>query len=161
MTLAVAAEIVIVATGEATVRSALPLRPSLVAVSVAEPAARALITAVDETTATRVSELFQVIVRPVRVRPAASRRVACRLSRDPGARESVDRLRASDATGIRTVRVARPVFPSAAAERVAEPMRSAVASPSATRTTVVSELVQLIGRPAKGAPSASRAVATS
>src|SRR6266487_6664716 len=61
-----------------TVMAAVPLCPSLVAVIVAGPAARAVTRPLLLTVATEVLELVQVTVRPVRRLPPASRSVAVR-----------------------------------------------------------------------------------
>ena len=67
-----------VATGaDVTVRTALPTWPSLVAVMLAVPGATAVTTPLDaETMATAALSEVQVIVRPVRILPLESTRVA-------------------------------------------------------------------------------------
>jgi hypothetical protein len=77
VTLGVAGETLTDATGTAeTVRLAVPLFPSLVAVIVAEPAATPVTTPLDETVAMPVLELDHVTARPVSTLLFASRVVA-------------------------------------------------------------------------------------
>ena len=62
--------------GAVTVIAVVPLRPSLVAVIVAEPAATPVTKPLEETVAIEELEVDHVTVRPVRTLPLASRNVA-------------------------------------------------------------------------------------
>jgi hypothetical protein len=62
--------------GAVTVIDELPVFPSLVAVTVAEPAATPLTSPVDDTVATEPFDVVHVMERPVRTFPLASRSVA-------------------------------------------------------------------------------------
>ena len=108
---AVSVRITTEATGAATVIDAVPVRPSLVAVIVAEPMATAVTSPVLETVALVVSDELHVTVRPVSVLLIMSRSVAVSCCVSPtasvaelGETETVD-------TGVGTVIVAVPLFP--------------------------------------------------
>src|SRR6266699_104037 len=82
-----------------TVMDAVPLCPSLVAVIVAGPAAKAVTRPLLLTVATEVLELVQVTVRPVRMLPLASRSVALSWSVCPAGTLAVAGLTVTEATG--------------------------------------------------------------
>src|SRR5207244_1893268 len=119
------------ATGtDVTVTVAAPLCPSLVAVTVAEPPARAVTSPLPLTLAIVVSLEDQVTTRPDKGFPFASRGVAvscpvwpvCRL-RDVG-------LTVTDATGtVETAMLDVPLWPSLVAVIVAEPVPAPVTRP--------------------------------
>jgi len=81
-----------------TVIAADPLLPSLVAVIVAEPATIAVTSPLLLTVAIAGALLAHVIVRPVRITPAASFVVAVNCRVAPGARLAVAGLSVTDAT---------------------------------------------------------------
>src|SRR5213083_342294 len=81
--------------------AAVPLLPSLVAVIVAEPTTTAVSRPLLLTVATAVLELVHVTVRPVRVLPLASFRVAVAWSVPPTATLGDARLTVTVATGAR------------------------------------------------------------
>jgi hypothetical protein len=85
-------------TGE-TVTAAVPVFPSDVAVIVVVPGVTAVTAPTVDTVATAAFEVLQVIVRPARVAPDASRSSAARVPVCPTVRLSADGLTATDATG--------------------------------------------------------------
>src|SRR5512147_1958774 len=99
-------------TGADTESEALP-ETVLVAVICEVPAATPVTTPDDETVATAVLELDHVIVRPVRMLPAASRSVAEACVASPAVIEEDPNETVTDATAGRlTVCVALPLTPS-------------------------------------------------
>jgi len=146
-----------------TVTADVPLFPSLVAVTVAKPAARAVTRPVALTLAMVVSLLVHVTVRPVSVLPFASFRVAVSCAVWPTCTLGDAGLTVTVATGtIVTVIVDVPLFPSLVAVTVAVPPARAVTSPLAlTRAIVVSLLLHVTVRPMSGLPLASFGVAVS
>jgi len=143
-----AGEIVTVATGTTvaavTVIADVPVLPSLVAVIVAPPAATPVTTPLDETVATLAVLVVHVMVRPVRMLPAASLRVAVSPCVCPWTTLADAGLTVTDATGASdTVTVAVPLLPSLVAVIVALPgTRPAVTSP-VDETLAVAELFEL------------------
>jgi len=140
---AVAGLTVTEATGTKRVIVAVADLPSLVAVIVALPTARAVTSPVLETTALVVSDELQVTVRPVRVPPALSFNVAVSCWVAPMARVAVAGLTVTEATGTSTVRLALLDFPSTAAVSVTVP---------ALRGSSLTVEILVVGW-AKGAPS--------
>ena len=145
---------------------ALPVLPSLVAVMVAEPATRALTSPEPETVATIVLLDDQVMVRPVRTLPLASRVTADSCTVPPTVRLGAVGDTETDATGTGagavTVTADVPVCPSLNAVMVAEPALTAVTRPlELTDATPVLELVQVTVRPVRTLPFASRVTADS
>ena len=147
-----------------TVKGALPLFPSLVAVIVAEPGATAVITPVAELTVATVgaSEL-QAITRPVRTPPLPSEvtALACEVP------TAVIELGASDtdtvATGTGITPTADvPLCPSLVAVIVVFPTARAVTRPLADTDATPGALeIQLTTRPVSVPPFASRRVTVS
>ena len=146
-----------------TVRGALPLFPSLVAVMLAVPAATPLTSpVVDDTVATVVLSEIQTMLRPVSTRPLASSRVAlaCVVC------TALIELNASDTVTVATgawvtVIVALPAFPSLVANMLAVPTLIAVTRPvvgETVATLVLSEL-HVTTRPVSVLPFASSGVA--
>jgi hypothetical protein len=136
---------------------------SLIAVSVARPAATAVTTPEPFTVATAVFELVHVTVRPLSAPPPASRGVAWTASVRPGVSTTAGCDRVTDATGTAaTVIAAVADTPSTVAVIVAVPDATAVTTPVAlTVATESGELLQLTARPVSTFPAASRAVAVS
>jgi len=143
--------------------AAVPLWPSLVAVIVAEPATFALTSPVPVTVATAVLLLAHVTERPVRMVPLASRRVALSCTVWPTGTLADAGLTVTDATGTPlTVMLAVPLWPSLVAVMVTAPATTPVTSPLLFTVAIVLSLDdQLIARPVKGLPLASRGVAVS
>src|SRR5438876_6796690 len=143
--------------------AAVPLWPSLVAVIVAEPATFALTSPVPVTVATGVLLLAHVTERPVRMVPLASRRVAVSCCVCPAGTLADAGLTVTDATGTPlTVMLAVPLWPSLVAVMVTAPATTPVTSPLLLTVAIVLSLDdQLIARPVKGLPLASRCVAVS
>src|SRR5256885_4735425 len=105
--------------------AAVPLCPSLMAVTLAEPATTPLTSPLELTVATAVLLLDHVIVRPVSALPLASFGVAASWSVLPAGTLPEAGLTVTDATGTcTTVMAAVPLCPSLVAVIVAEPARS-------------------------------------
>src|SRR5206468_3231807 len=116
--------------GVVTVTTAVPDLPSLVARIVAVPALTAVTSPLEFTVATDAESDDQVIVRPLNVRPAESRRVALRRSLSLTRMPAAPGVTVTDATGATvTVIVAVPLFPSLVARMIAVPALSPVTSP--------------------------------
>src|SRR5438309_2164435 len=150
--------------GAGTALAAVPLCPSLVAVIVAEPAARAVTRPLPLTVATVVLLLDHVITRPDSGFPLASCGVAVSCTVWPTGTLAVAGLTDTEATGAGagTVIAAVPLCPSLVAVIVAEPAARAVTSPlPLTVATVVLLLDHVITRPDSRLPLASCGVAVS
>src|SRR5881394_137137 len=149
---------------EVTVTTAVSALPSLVAITLAEPAATPVTNPVPLTVATDVLVLAHVMVRPVTVLPFASRRVALSCAVRPTTTEADAGLIVTEATGrtvVLTAKVPLPVTPSLVAVIEAVPAARAVASPlPSTLATDVLELDQEITRPPSAVPLASSGTAT-
>ena len=107
-----------------TVTLAVPLRPSLVAVIVAVPAATPVTRPAPETVATWALSVVQVTVRPLSGWPAASLGVAVSCTVLPAATVAVAGATSTEATGAGaavTVTCEVPLFPSLVAVTVAAP----------------------------------------
>src|SRR5437870_3662983 len=146
-----------------TVMAAVPLCPSLVAVTVAEPAATPVTTPLLLTVAEAVLELVHVTVRPLSVLPLASFRIAVNCSVCAIGTLANAGLTVTDATGtFVTAMAAVPLCPSLVAVIIAVPAAMAVARP-ADVTVAISELEldQVMARPAKIFPLLSLATAAS
>src|SRR6266545_2247437 len=115
--------------GAATVTTAVPVLPSLVAVIVAEPVATAVSRPLVLTVATAGALLVHVTERPVNTFPLASLSVAVSCCVAPGFWLTVAGLSDTDATGAITVTFATPLTPSLVAVIVAEPVVTAVSRP--------------------------------
>jgi hypothetical protein len=146
-----------------TVTVAVPERPSLVAVIVADPGATAVTSPVADTVATAVPELDHVTARPSRGTPLADCGVAVSCAVPPSVIDSVAGVTATLATGTgATATVAVPERPSLVAVIVADPGATAVTSPVLdTVATVVPELDHVTVRPSRAAPLADCGVAVS
>src|SRR5437016_5514215 len=147
-----------------TVMAAVPLWPSLVAVIVAEPATFAVTSPVPVTVATGVLVLAHVTERPVRMLPLASRRVAVSCCVCPAGTLADAGLTVTDATGTPlTVTLAVPLCPSLVAVSVTGPPAATPLTSPLPFTLAIALLLdcQLIARPVKGLPLASRGVAVS
>ena len=143
--------------------AAVPLRPSLVAVTVTEPAATPVTTPLLLAVAQAVLELVHVTVRPVRMLPPASFTVAANCSVCPTSTLPEAGLTVTEATGTFVTAIAVvPLCPSLVAVIVAVPAARAVARP-ADVTLAISELEldHVIARPAKIVPLLSLATAVS
>src|SRR2546422_7478028 len=140
-----------------------PLWPSLVAVIVAAPATFAVTSPVPVTLATGVLLPAHATARPVRMVPLASRRVALSCTVWPTGTLADAGLTVTDATGTPlTVMLAVPLWPSLVAVMVTAPATTPVTSPLLLTVAIVLSLDdQLIARPVKGLPLASRGVAVS
>lgn len=127
--------------GVCTVTVAMPLRPSLAAVIWATPAATAVTTPVAETVATPGALDDQLMLRPVRTVPEASRVVAEREAVPPTMSVVLSGDTVTLATGAGgggfTVICAVPLFPSLVAVIVAEPGATAVTVPLAASTVAI------------------------
>src|SRR5436309_5874445 len=144
--------------------AAVPLWPSLVAVIVAEPATFAVPSPVPVTVATVVLVLAHVTERPVRMVPLASRRVAVSCCVCPAGTLADAGLTVTDATGTPlTVMLAVPLCPSLVAVSVTGPPAATPLTSPLPFTLAIALLLdcQLIARPVKGLPLASRGVAVS
>jgi hypothetical protein len=150
--------------GAVTVIPDVPLRPSLVAVIVAEPTDTPLTNPLEDTVATPALEVDHVMVRPVNTFPLASRNVACNCVvwpactlADPGATVTV----ATGAGGAAvTVMAEVPLLPSLVAVIVADPAVTPVTRPEEeTVATEALDVVHVIARPVSTLPLASRSVA--
>src|SRR6266550_3416468 len=118
-----------------TVMAAVPLCPSLVAVIVAGPAAKAVTRPLLLTVATEVLELVQVTVHPVRMLPLASRSVAVSWSVCPAGTLAVAGLTVTEATGAlatETAAVCVMAVPLIVAETVFVPATVELKVPVAT-----------------------------
>jgi phage terminase large subunit-like protein len=146
-----------------TVIVAVPFFPSLVAVSVALPAATAVTRPLADTVATAGALLAQVTTRPVKTLPAESFVVAASCTVPPIWRLAEFGLTATDATGgIVTVTVAVPLFPPLVAVSVAVPAATPVTNPLPfTLATPGALLAQVTTRPVSTLPAESVAVAVS
>jgi hypothetical protein len=150
--------------GAATVTVAPPLWPSLVATIDAEPALTAVATPVDDTVTTSGFALDHVMVRPVSVLPAASRRTAVACVVWPTASDADVSVTDTDATGVggdaAIVTATEAVIPSTTADTLALPAVTAVTSPVAPTVAIAGlELDQVTARSVRIAPDASRTVA--
>jgi hypothetical protein len=129
----VGAESVTAAIGtRVTVIVALPLLPSLVAMTLALPADTAVITPVPETVTTAGSLELQLTARPLNTPPFASSVVAVACAVPAAVREFEESATLTDATGIgTTVRATLTVNPPADALMFDEPGATAVTNPPA------------------------------
>src|SRR6266567_1197512 len=145
-----------------TVMDAVPLCPSLVAVIVAGPAAKAVTRPLLLTVATEVLELVQVTVRPVRMLPLASRSVALSWSVCPAGTLAVAGLTVTAAVCVMAVPliVAETVFVPATVELkvpVATPVAS-VGPPGCVSVFPLPVAASTAVAPLIGLPLASLAV---
>src|SRR5438045_4046723 len=131
--------------------AAVPLRPSLVAVTVTEPAATPVTTPLLLAVAQAVLELVHVTVRPVRMLPPASFTVAANCSVCPTSTLPEAGLTVTEATGTSVTLIdAAPLFPSLVAVIVAVPAATAVARPAAVAVAATElELDHVLARPAR------------
>src|SRR5437773_1992068 len=144
--------------------AAVPLWPSLVAVIVAEPATFALTSPVPVTVATAVLLLAHATGRPVRMAPFASFRVAVSCCVCPTGTLADAGVTVTDATGtLLTVMLAVPLCPSLVAVIVTGPPAATPLTSPLPFTLAIALLLdcQVITRPVKGLPLASRGVAVS
>ena len=163
-TSAVAGLITTEATGMfATVTAADAFFPSLVAVSVAVPAATPVARPFDDTVATDGFELDHVIARPASTVPAASCVVAVSCTVSPTRMFAALGATTTEATGtLDTVTVVVPVWPSLVAVMVAVPRAMPVISPVlSTAATAPLLVVHATARPERGLPLASLTFAPS
>src|SRR5712692_3251558 len=139
------------------------VRPSQLAVIVADPSATAVTTPPVLTKATGALSVDHAIVRPVKGLPLASRGVAVSCTVCPTVTLAVAGLTVTDATGtLVTVMAAVLVALSHAAVMMAVPAASAVTSPVPfTVATPGLPLVHVTARPVKTFPFASFGVAAS
>ena len=146
-----------------TVTAALPLCPSLVAVTVTDPPAFAVTSPFPFTVATTVLLLTHVTTRPVSGVPLASCGVAVSCPVWPAVRLRLAGVTLTVATGtVVTVTAALPLCPSLVAVIVADPSAFAVTSPlPLIVATTVSLLAQVTGRQGRAYPAESRGVAVS
>src|SRR6266568_3210101 len=146
-----------------TVMADVPLCASLVAVIVAAPASFPVTSPLALTVAAAVLLDTQVTVRPVRVLPFASLRVAVSCTVWPSFTLADAGATATEATATcTTVILAVPLCPSVVAVIVAAPVATAVTSPvEFTLAVAVLLLDQLMVRPESGLPFASFGVAVS
>src|SRR5712692_8500871 len=146
-----------------TVTIEVPLLPSLVAVTVAEPGATPLTSPLVFTVAAAVLLLAQVTTRPESALPPASRGVAVSCTVWPAVTVAGDGVTSTVATGtLVTVMVDVPLLPSLVAVIVAELGATLVTSPDPfTVAPAVLLLDQVTTRPESGLPPASRGVAVS
>src|SRR5437762_423999 len=144
--------------------AAVPLWPSLVAVIVAEPATFAVTSPVPVTVATGVLLLDHATGRPVSTVPFASFRVAVSCCVCPTGTLADAGLTVTDATGTPlTVMLAVPLCPSLVAVIVTGPPAATPLTSPLPFTLAIALLLdcQVITRPVKGLPLASRGVAVS
>src|SRR2546427_3157243 len=144
--------------------AAVPLWPSLVAVIVAEPATFPVTSPVPVTVATGVLLLAHVTVRPVRMVPLASRRVALSCTVWPAGTLADAGLTVTDATGTPlTVMLAVPLCPSLVAVIVTGPPAATPLTSPLPFTLAIALLLdcQVMTRPVNGFPFASLGVAVS
>jgi hypothetical protein len=85
--------------GGFTVTAAVPLRPSLVAVIVADPGVALLTSPLPDTVATSVSLLVHLTVRPISALPAASLAIAISCTVSPTTSVDAAGMTVTDATG--------------------------------------------------------------
>lgn len=144
-----------------TMRSAVPLLPSLVAVTVALPWVTAVTIPWAETVATAELELDHTTVRPFSAFPAESASVAVSCVVCPTVMESgLGVTDTVDTAACDTVIVDTPLFPSDVAVIVAEPGPVAETSPFASTVATPPLLVlQMIARPGRRFCKASYAAA--
>jgi len=162
--LAVAGLTVTAATGTfVTVRAAVPLCPSLVAVIVAEPVATPVTTPLAETVATAALLVPHATTRPLRAVPFASFGVAVNCVVVATVTVAAAGLTITEATGtFVTVTADVALFPSLVAVIVAEPAATPVTSPLAETVAMAALLVaQVTARPLRAVPFASCGVAVS
>jgi hypothetical protein len=148
--------------GGLTVTIVLPDLPSLVAVTVAVPAATASTMPAAETVATAVLLLAHVTTRPVTTTPFASLMVGTSVSTCPTViAVAAGRVTLPTGTSV-TVTEAVPDLPSLVAVIVALPAATPVTTPAdETEATVASLVDQAITRPESAFPVASFGVAES
>ncbi len=146
-----------------TVIEEVPLCPSLVAVTAAEPVARPVTSPLPLTVATDGLELDQLTARPESVLPLASLSVAASCCVWPTWIVADAGVRATEATGtFVTVIEEVPLCPSLVAVIIADPAATAVARPLAfTVATEAFELAQVTIRPDRAFPLPSFGVAVS
>src|SRR6266702_775521 len=147
-----------------TVTVAVPFLPSLVAVIVADPAARPWTSPFPSTLATPGALLCHVTVRPLSGFPLASFGVAVSWTKPPTWMLEVAGATATDATGIWvTVTADVPFFPSLVAVMVTGPPTALpVTRPVASTVAIVaSPVCQVTVRPLSGFPAESFGVAVS
>src|SRR5438034_280773 len=147
-----------------TVMADVPLWPSLVAVIVAEPATFPVTSPVPVTVATGVLLLDHATGRPVSTVPFASFRVAVSCCVCPTGTLADAGLTVTDATGTPlTVMLAVPLCPSLVAVIVTGPPAATPLTSPLPFTLAIALLLdcQVITRPVKGLPLASRGVAVS
>jgi hypothetical protein len=162
LTLAVPGVTTTVLTGIVTVTVVEPLFPSLVAVIVAVPAATAVARPVPETVATDGVPLLQAIVRPVSGFPPTSLVAAVSWNAPPGLTLTVPGVTTTVLTGIVTVTVVEPLFPSLVAVINADPGATAVNNPDCdTVATPAADVVQTTVRPKRLFPAVSDVLAMS
>jgi hypothetical protein len=147
-----------------TVSTAVPLRPSLLAVIVVVPGVIAAMPPEASTVAMAVFEDDQMIVRPVSASFDALRSVAVAMVLDPALTDDAARLTVTVATGTGvTVSVADPLRPSLVAVMLVLPSLSAVMAPVPDTDATAGLLeLQVTVRPLSEAPVLLRvsAVAT-
>src|SRR5207245_179121 len=141
--------------------AAVPLCPSLVAVTVTEPAATPVTTPLLLRVAQAVLELVHVTVRPVRMLPPASFSVAVSCTVAPTVTLPDAGLTVTEATGtFVTVMAAVPLCPSLVAVIVAAPAATPVTKPLAETVATTALLVpHVTTRPLRAVPFASFGVA--
>jgi|SRR5947209_5335271 len=143
--------------------AALPLFPSLVAVTVADPAATPVTSPLTLTLATAPLLVDHMMVRPVSGLPLASLGVAVSCTVPPTKMVGAAGATVTDATGVVVmVTAAEPLLPSLVAVIVAEPAAFPVTSPlELTDATALLLEDQVTTRPVSGLPLASLGVAVS
>jgi hypothetical protein len=144
-----------------TVIVALPLLPSLVAVTLAVPTDTAVSTPVAETVTTAGSLELHITPRPVNTPPFASIVVAVAWAVPTAVMEFGVRLTLTDATGIAvTVTDAVPIFPSLVAVISAAPGATAETIPAADTVVTLALLeVHATRRPLRTSPLLARIIA--
>src|SRR4029077_6110584 len=149
------------ALGGVTVMAEVPLRPSLVAVIVADPTATPVTSPLPLTVATAVLSLDHVTTRPDNGLPFASFGVAVSCTVAPCWTLAGGGVTVTEATGTAVTVIAEvPLLPSDVAVIVAEPAATPVTSPLPfTVATAVLLLAQVTTRPDSGLPFASIGVA--
>src|SRR6266576_6682247 len=145
----------------ATVVATVPLTPSLVAVMVVVPSTRPRTSPLALTLATTGLPLAQLTVRPLRVFPAPSFRVALSWRLAPRTTVAVAGLITTDATGaLETVTAAAALCPPLVAVIEAEPAATPVTKPLALTVATAGLLVaQVTARPLRAVPFESFGVA--
>jgi hypothetical protein len=151
--------------GAVTVRLSVPLFPSLVAVTTADPAPTATASPDGEMPITAAFELDQATVRPESELPAASRRVTEIACVWPTSMAVDDALSVTVDTGagaeFATTSVAELLMPSLVATMETDPGAIAATLPlEDTVARVGSALLHVIVRPVRTLPAASRVTAT-